>query len=200
MAPKQLPLCKVSCWTYPMFLFPFVFLYCKERHIALLRPLLQVEQPPIVPEESLDSMHVFVSHVGSSSIWIYEVKRKGLFIDFIEQLLEEHVPLEPLDSKPIIGEIYAIQQCDGTKQVILVSTTRAFCGQNSICSHRDKSLSATVSTGTTRYSTYRLSTLGTLVSSRWKQAVTVLTCTWPSLQVYSIPRQQSLNQQRSLWP
>ena len=94
-----------------MFLFPFVFLYCKERHIALLGPLLQVEQPPIVPEESLDSMHVFVSHIGPSSIWIYEVRSEGVF-DSIEQLFEEHVTL---DSEPIIGGMYAIQQCDGSK-------------------------------------------------------------------------------------
>ena len=33
----------------------------------------------------------------------------------IEKLFAEHVPLEPLESEPIIGAMYAVQLSDGRK-------------------------------------------------------------------------------------
>ena len=76
-------------------------------------PPLEVAQPPIVSDGPLDSCHVLVSHIGSSSIWIQ--KNEVVYINLIEKFFAEHVPLEPLDSEPIIGAMYAVQLSDGRK-------------------------------------------------------------------------------------
>ena len=71
---------------------------------------LEVAQPPIVSDGPFVSKHVFVYRVGTDSIWTYQVKNEGVYINKIEKLFAEHVPLEP-----IIGAMYAVQLSDGRK-------------------------------------------------------------------------------------
>ena len=112
---QQQPSQQVRFW-FP-FLF-YLFFNCNNNNdmcCFFIVPPLEVAQPPIVSDGPLDSCHVLVSHIGSSSIWIQKVKNEVVYINLIEKLFAEHMPLEPLDSEPIIGAMYAVQLSDGRK-------------------------------------------------------------------------------------